>query len=241
MKSPTNKPGLRRLKSFTADYRGPFTTCTEVATFCTWVRRIVAASPIQALRIVAEGEELSDDADDTNEFTNVPSDYVQNSYPAFDSLIEHLTKKHAATLQHLQTGSAFVSLGALQNLLERCQLLETLHVSAGKTALVGFCPVLSIELFHQCVPQERFSHLVPISPRLHAASFEIRNIKPRSLKLKEEDILKILHHGSTSLRGLAVNGRRWEVRTFTVLKLFIILSGSSLRRLSVVRLDPPNA
>jgi hypothetical protein len=115
------------------------TTCKEVATFCAWVRRTVAASPIQVLRIVAEGEELSDDADDMNEFTNVPPDYVQNSYPAFDSLIEHLTKKHATTLRHLQIGSAFVSVVALQNLLERCLVLETLQVSAGNTALVGFC------------------------------------------------------------------------------------------------------
>ena len=127
MKAPATKPGLPKLKSFTADYAGSsFTTCSEVARFCKWIRRTIAASPIQTLRIVAEG--VGDDDRDH---------YVSPAYPAFDNLIDHLSKKHATTLRHLDIKTAFVSLDAFKQLLESCDRLESFHLTAGKNAIVS--------------------------------------------------------------------------------------------------------
>ncbi|KAJ3521103.1 hypothetical protein NMY22_g12451 [Coprinellus aureogranulatus] len=195
MKPPTHKPGLGRLKTFIADYGGSLTTCKEVSRFCVWIRRTVAASPLQSLHIIAEGDEISSDVGDMDGFLYGTSDDARSSssaYPAFDSLVEHLTRKHANTLKHLHMRSAFVSLLALQNLLERCLILESLVVSAGATAL------------------DVFSKLVPVATSLHTASFEIKNIKPKHLKLDEDGVAAIMHHGATRLRRLSVNGRRWE-------------------------------
>ncbi|KAJ3522228.1 hypothetical protein NMY22_g11980 [Coprinellus aureogranulatus] len=196
MKPPTHKPGLGRLKTFIADYGGSLTTCKEVSRFCVWIRRTVAASPLQSLHIIAEGDETSSDVGDIDGFSNGPSDDARSSssaYPAFDSLVEHLTRKHANTLKHLHMRSAFVSLQALQNLLERCLILENLNASAGATAL------------------DVFSKLVPVATSLHTASFEIKNIKPKHLKLDEDGVAVIMHHGAARLRRLSVNGRRWEI------------------------------
>lgn len=196
MKEPTHKPGLRKLKSFTADYGGgatSFNTCVEVSRFCRWVRRTIAASPIQSLRIIAGDEEQVHGGDDLGieGGESAPSYYVLPANPAFDSLVEHLVRKHASTLQHLHIRSAFVSLTAIRSLFTHCRALESVHMSVGNTAM------------------DLLSELLPDVPSLHSAAFEIRNIRPRSLKFGEEEALALMQRGPR-LRRLAVNGRRWE-------------------------------
>lgn len=94
----------------------------EVQTFCKWIRRAVASSSIERLRIICDEEDSSS---------------TLGANVAFNSLIDHLAKKHSTTLRLLDIGSAYVGVDALKSLFETCLQLEEFRICAGKDALVA--------------------------------------------------------------------------------------------------------
>lgn len=96
----------------------------EVLALCKWTRKIISSSPIEDLRVACD----RDDDDGANNGANI----------SFDSIIDHLSNKHATTLRFLDLRSSFVGVTGLEALFSSCSHLEQFRVAAGKDALVSF-------------------------------------------------------------------------------------------------------
>ena len=79
---------------------------------------VISSSPIEYLRIVCD-------------------DGLIGANVGFDSIIDHLVKKHSGSLRVLDFRSAYIGVDAVRALFTRCLQLEAFHISAGKNALVG--------------------------------------------------------------------------------------------------------
>jgi hypothetical protein len=88
---------------------------------------VISSSPIEHLRIVCDDELIG---------ANV----------GFDSIIDHLVKKHSGSLRVLDFRSAYIGIDAVQALFTRCLQLEEFCISTGKNALVGRLLRLASEL-----------------------------------------------------------------------------------------------
>ena len=87
------------------------------------MRKVISSSPIEDLRVVCD----RDDDDKGNNGANI----------SFDSIVEHLSKKHAKALRFLDLRSSFVGVTGLEAFFSSCAHLEQFHVAAGKDALVS--------------------------------------------------------------------------------------------------------
>jgi hypothetical protein len=79
---------------------------------------VISSSPIEHLRIVCDDEYIG---------ANV----------RFNSIIDHLVKKHSGSLRILDFRSAYIGADAVRALFTRCLRLEKFHISAGVKTLVS--------------------------------------------------------------------------------------------------------
>ena len=98
-------------------------TKREVIALCKWIRTVISSSPIEHLRLVCDDQESTS--------VNV----------GFDSIIDHLVKKHSGTLRVLDFGSAYIGVDAVRALFTRCLQLEEFCISTGNNTLVGRVPI----------------------------------------------------------------------------------------------------
>lgn len=119
MKAPKTQPRLQHLTELSVRYPR-METKYEVSSICKWVRRIISSSPIKSLTLQCDTEEWA----------------ASGANVAFDSLIDHIVKKHKSTLRFLDLSSAFIGSDALKQLLTVCNHLETMKVCSGKDSLV---------------------------------------------------------------------------------------------------------
>ncbi|KAF8229386.1 hypothetical protein L208DRAFT_1424107 [Tricholoma matsutake] len=174
LKKPSVIPNLSQLRYFAVNH-SVMHTKREVNILCKWIRTVISSSPIEYLRIVCDdGESIG---------ANV----------GFDSIIDHLVKKHFGSLRVLDFRSAYIKVDAARALFTRCLQLEEFCVSTGKNALA---------IFRECSPGMQ---------RLHTAAFEIRNVKRKWGVVDGELASKIIGGGPLSLRRLEVNGIKWQV------------------------------
>lgn len=111
-------PNLGKLKYFAVNHP-VMGTKREVIILCKWIRTVISSSPIEHLRIVCDDQEFIS--------VNV----------GFDSIVDHLVKKHSGTLRVLDFRSAYIGIDAVRALFTRCLQLEEFCISTGKNALVG--------------------------------------------------------------------------------------------------------
>ncbi|KAF8637140.1 hypothetical protein AX17_003044 [Amanita inopinata Kibby_2008] len=176
LKSPSVRLCLGRLRRFTAvhvrtEARG------EVMAFCKWMRAVVSSSAIEDLRIICDGDDALAESG-----ANV----------GFDSVIDHLSKKHYNSLRFLDLRSAYVGLSALKTLLSTCRLLQHFHVAARKDAL------------------DIFAQLSPGLKHLHTAGFRTCNIKQNKFHMDHDSVKSLMQGGPSTFRKLIVNGTTWE-------------------------------
>jgi hypothetical protein len=113
---------LSQLRKFTALYAGAQAK-REILRLCKWMRNVVSSSPLEDLTVICDNGN-NDDANNTG--PNI----------SFDSIVDHLSKKHAKTLRFLDLRSSYVGTTALKALLSTCLNVEVIYVSASKDALV---------------------------------------------------------------------------------------------------------
>ena len=139
MKNPTYLPHMRNLKQFTAICL-PTDRKMQVDRLCIWIRRIIAASPIETLRILTEGDDSENQICHGELFSHLlklTSDTYSGPSIAFDAIIYHLLRRHSKTLRSLHMKNGLVKMKTLRKLLEACSLLEDLCISVDKSAVVG--------------------------------------------------------------------------------------------------------
>ncbi|KAF9017672.1 hypothetical protein BDZ89DRAFT_1074608 [Hymenopellis radicata] len=171
---------LLNLRSFTVRFFVIWRRA-EADRLAKWIRGVIYYSPLEQLHIACDAEK-----DDSIHILGV----------AFDSLIDHLSERHAGTLRHIDAPSAFVSIKALKVLLTKCRSLEILSISCGKNVL---------HVLAECIENLR---------DLHTASFRIRHVKERSCEVPDDIVLDIMRR--SSLRRLTVNAIYWEGAWATV-------------------------
>jgi len=146
----------------------------DVNRLCVWVRRVISSAlALESLRLICNGEQ------------GPPHTGASVS---FDSLTDHLEKKHHSTLRFLYLTSSFVCVGALRGLCGSCVHLEELELAVGENAL------------------RRFAGFASNMRKLHTVSFDVRNVRQREFPEADE----ILRKGPPGLRRLSVNGMQWE-------------------------------
>jgi hypothetical protein len=121
MREPSFSLSLSRLRKFTVLYARS-QVGQEVLGLCKWMRKVISSSPIEDLRVVCDRDD-----DSANTGANI----------SFDSIVDHLSKKHAKTLRFLDLRSSFVGVTGLEAFFSSCARLEQFHVAAGKDALVS--------------------------------------------------------------------------------------------------------
>lgn len=124
MREPTVSVSLSRLRKFTVLHAGSQAK-REVLALCKWMRKVISSAPIEDLRVVCDRDR---DDDGANNGANI----------SFDSIINHLSSKHAKTLRFLDLRSSFIGVTGLEAFFSSCSHLEQFHVAAGKDALVSF-------------------------------------------------------------------------------------------------------
>ncbi|KAF9463355.1 hypothetical protein BDZ94DRAFT_1259156 [Collybia nuda] len=122
LKEPSRFPTLSTLKYFTAKHVRIYAK-RDVIRFCKWIRMVVAASPIESLRVIC---------DDNDNYPQLGPNIC------FDNIINHLAARHSTTLRALNLRSAYLSDNALRLLFTTCTLLEELDISAGKHTMDTF-------------------------------------------------------------------------------------------------------
>ena len=120
MKEPTVRLSLTRLRKFTVVHTKTQAK-REVLGLCKWIRRAISSSPLEDLRVIRD--------------RNMDNGYIGANI-SFDSVVDHLSKKHAKTLRFLDLGSSYVGVTGLKALLSSCLQLEVVCVSAGKDTIV---------------------------------------------------------------------------------------------------------
>ena len=121
MKHPSRQPKLLNLHSFTVSHLH-VQFRYEVNELCKWVRKAIAGSAIEELKLIPE---------------NVPH-MSRSPSSCFTGLFEHIVKKQFSTLRILDLGSAFVCVDHLRSLLIACVQLEELKLSVNRNALASF-------------------------------------------------------------------------------------------------------
>lgn len=119
MKHPSRQPKLLNLRSFTVSYHH-VQLRNEVNALCKWVRRAIAGSAIEELKLIPE--KVSD---------------ISGSTSCFAGLFDHIVKKQFSTIRILDLGSAFVCVDHLRSLLIACVQLEELKLSVNRNALAS--------------------------------------------------------------------------------------------------------
>ncbi|KAF5375445.1 hypothetical protein D9615_007974 [Tricholomella constricta] len=170
LKPPKFLPNLTRLKYFAVNYI-PTHTRHDVLALCRWVKRIISFSPLEHIRLMCVEPPVS-----------IP----------FDSLVDHLVKKHHKTLRVLDFGYAYAGVDAAKAVFTSCLQLEEFRISARRGVL------------------DTFQELSPRLARLHTAAFRIRNAKMKKALVDDDLATEIITHGPPSLRRLLVNGAMWE-------------------------------
>ncbi|KAF8918376.1 hypothetical protein CPB85DRAFT_1281794 [Mucidula mucida] len=171
---------LLRLRSFSVRFL-VIRRRAEADRLARWIRGVIYYSPLEQLRISCDAEK-----DDSIHLLGV----------AFDSLIDHLTGRHAGTLRHIDAPSAFVSIKTLKALLTKCQSLKILSISCGLNAL---------HVLEECIDNLQV---------LHTVSFRIRHVKERSYEVSDDTVRNIMRR--SSLRRMTVNAIYWEGAWTTV-------------------------
>ena len=120
MKHPPRQPKLLNLRSFTVSHLH-VQSRYEVIELCKWVRKAIAGSAIEELKLMPE---------------NIP-DISGSPCPCFAGLLEHIVKKQFSTIRILDLGSAFVCVDHLRSLLIACVRLEELKLSVNRNALAS--------------------------------------------------------------------------------------------------------
>ncbi|KAF8064214.1 hypothetical protein FPV67DRAFT_1654305 [Lyophyllum atratum] len=175
MRSPKTYPNLTRLKSFAVDYVST-SIRHEVLAICKWIKRVISRSPIEHIHLIS-GYEPEEN------ISNVP----------FDSIVDHLVRKHSATLRILNFSNTYVGVDAAKALFIGCLQLEQVYISGRKRVL------------------DTFQTYSPHLHRLHTAGFNIRNAKMKRSLVDDELAANIISQGPPSFRRLLVNGAKWEV------------------------------
>ena len=135
MKAPTYIPRLRRLKEFAAICK-PTHTRMHAQRLCVWVRRIVAASPIEVVQLSFEDSELRGELlRDGYEYSVTV--FLDPSM-SFDSIVHHLSSRHSRTFRSLHVENGLLTIKTLRQFLEECGLLEKVSISVDRSALVSF-------------------------------------------------------------------------------------------------------
>ena len=127
MKHPSRQPKLLNLRSFTVSHLY-VQFRYEVNELCKWVRKAIAGSAIEELKLIPE---------------NVPH-MSRSPSSCYTGLFEHIVKKQSSTLRILDLGSAFVCVDHLRSLLIACVRLEELKLSVNRNALASFFFLLLI-------------------------------------------------------------------------------------------------
>ncbi|KAK2465510.1 hypothetical protein APHAL10511_002402 [Amanita phalloides] len=175
LKEPTIHLTLGRLRKFTVLY-AKTAAKREASSLCKWMRTVISRSPIEVLHVAC------DQADDnTNSGANI----------SFDSIIDHLSKKHAATVHFLDLRSSYVGVAGLRALFSSCLQLEQFHVAAGKGALTIF--------------EQHYGEL----KHLRVAGFELHNVNRRKRQLNRESVRGLMQNGPSTFRTLIMNGITW--------------------------------
>ncbi|KAG6832574.1 hypothetical protein H0H87_001230 [Tephrocybe sp. NHM501043] len=107
LRSPKITPRLARLKYLAVNY-APVSVRSEVIALCKWIKRLIAFSPIEHVRLLRE--DLGPDT------AHIP----------FDSVLDHLVMKHAATLCILDLMHTYVTADGVRSVLERLAARSTL-------------------------------------------------------------------------------------------------------------------
>ncbi|KAI9061905.1 hypothetical protein FKP32DRAFT_1575048 [Trametes sanguinea] len=166
-------PRLPCLRHLTIRYSS-ITTKDYADRICRWVRRVIAQSPIQTLRLQCEN-------------------HVFGPAVSFDPLVEHLSIKHAARLRVLDMSDCFVGKRMLHMLCRTCTHLEELSLSISTDALDDFLTAAaglqrlrtaSFNIRHRKrrldIPHDLAEKLMKSAPRLRRVtvdgkSFEVSN------------------------------------------------------------------
>ncbi|RDB17499.1 hypothetical protein Hypma_000999 [Hypsizygus marmoreus] len=174
LRPPTTHPRLSKLKYFAVDY-SVIESRFEAINLCKWIRKVISSSPIEHIRLICD------------DFYKFPANV------SFDSIVDHIVKKHSRTLLILDLGSAYIGVDSFRQLLSSCFKLEEMHVAVRKNAL------------------DIFEELSPRMEQLHTVSFDIRNCKRKKCRVEFERAAKMITQGPPSLRRLMINGDKWEV------------------------------
>ena len=116
----------------------PAQTKRDVLALCKWIRTVISSSPIEDLRIIC---------DDEHSGANV----------SYDSIVDHLAKKHSSSLRMLDFPRAYIGLHAIKSLFTTCLHLQEFCVSTGRSALVKPIPHLA-----SVYSRERLNTYMPI-------------------------------------------------------------------------------
>ena len=92
-------------------------TRREVLALCKWIRMVISASPIERIRIICDDEYIG---------ANI----------SYDSIADHLIKKHAGSLRVVDFRMAYIGVHAAEALFKTCLQLEEFCISTGKNAVV---------------------------------------------------------------------------------------------------------
>jgi len=121
MKQPSRQPKLPNLRSFTVTHPC-VRSRNEVNQLCKWIRRAIAGSAIEELRVICD---------------NAFEQPISATYLCFSGLFDHIVKKQFSTIRVLDLGSAFVGVDHLRRLLIACLRLEELKLQVGQNALAS--------------------------------------------------------------------------------------------------------
>ena len=125
IKHPARQPKLLNLRSFTVSHQH-VQSRKEVNELCKWIRRAIAGSAIEVLKVTRE---------------KVLDDPMSRTALCFAGLFDHIVKKQFSTIRVLDLGSAFVCVDHLRSLLIACVRLEELKLQVSRSALASpfFC------------------------------------------------------------------------------------------------------
>jgi hypothetical protein len=119
MKPPRHQPNFASLHCFTATYAN-VDTKRGLDDFGKWIRRAITSSPnIRELHLLTDSSDTA------------------SCNLSYDGVVDHLVKKHSATLKVLDMTSCLVGVDRLRELLTTCLGLEELVVKADRRALVS--------------------------------------------------------------------------------------------------------
>ncbi|KAK7447033.1 hypothetical protein VKT23_014246 [Stygiomarasmius scandens] len=178
-KLPAKSPKLPHLRSLTVTLKSRPTSAQNAEALSKWIRLIISpashdkTSSRKGIEILRINEERL---------------YYDKSLK-FDSLVYHLTAKHASSLRVLDIQGMFISVRALKVLFEKCTALEVLTFSSGKNLLMQF---------------EELAHKLP---RLHTVGLVVEHTQ---FRLDPSEEASRIFRNVPSLKRLSVDRRTWD-------------------------------